>query len=509
LRVTQLNLGVADAEREAFEIGLLGETAESREQKDRLRLEVEKREQESKLKQAEERRLAAFREKNESEQKKQESQENGKARVQDLGNFTNTQRKKIFSDAVIVATRQRPVSPDELARLRGLQLELSLTDVERLNLEFGLLGDFTVTWGTHKAEREPEPIGKPFRYNPDNFTATELAKLKEEKILEGGRKYDSSNGVTVTPPASPRSIALSKRVSVKGFVYVMSNKTMPGLVKIGYSTKHPELRAKELDGSGLPYAYIVEYCAFLENPFDVEQATHRRLSDNNEAKEFFRVSIDDAIMCLLEAAKEIGVDLLYEEDAFGLRKQAEEEAARRAEDATRAERKKQFNVWLRAAVAKGHLVESDLSGLQELQLKLGITNRERERFEIEFLGKTSFGMVNDYIAWQKEQKEQKERQEKLLEAERNKDPKVKKESYLARREKALEADRNLKETLSRQIMESRERAERAAAERAEAISAYSALTGTSPQEVLEKLRTNQLELKSCGTGLRVGINLDI
>ncbi|WP_295427803.1 GIY-YIG nuclease family protein [uncultured Thiodictyon sp.] len=33
---------------------------------------------------------------------------------------------------------------------------------------------------------------------------------------------------------------------MKGFVYVMSNKAMPGLVKIGYSTKHPELRAEEL-----------------------------------------------------------------------------------------------------------------------------------------------------------------------------------------------------------------------------------------------------------------------
>jgi len=153
-----------------------------------------------------------------------------------------------------------------------------------------------------------------------------------------------------------------------------------------------------------------------------------------------------------------------------------------------------------------HLIGSDLSGLQELQLKLGITNRERERFEIELLGKTSFGMVNDYIAWQKEQKE---RQEKLLEADGNKDPKVKKESYLARREKPLEADRNLKEKLARQIIESRERAERAAAERAEAISAYSALTRMPPQEVLEKLRTNQLALKREGAGLRVGLDLDI
>jgi len=33
---------------------------------------------------------------------------------------------------------------------------------------------------------------------------------------------------------------------MKGWVYVISNKAMSGLVKVGYSTKDPELRAAEL-----------------------------------------------------------------------------------------------------------------------------------------------------------------------------------------------------------------------------------------------------------------------
>ena len=35
----------------------------------------------------------------------------------------------------------------------------------------------------------------------------------------------------------------------KGFVYVMSNKSMPGIVKVGMSTKMPEERAKELSSA--------------------------------------------------------------------------------------------------------------------------------------------------------------------------------------------------------------------------------------------------------------------
>jgi hypothetical protein len=46
---------------------------------------------------------------------------------------------------------------------------------------------------------------------------------------------------------------------MKGWVYVISNKAMEGLIKVGHSTKDPELRAQELDHTGSPHPYIVEY----------------------------------------------------------------------------------------------------------------------------------------------------------------------------------------------------------------------------------------------------------
>ena len=65
---------------------------------------------------------------------------------------------------------------------------------------------------------------------------------------------------------------------MNGWVYVISNKAMLGLVKVGYTTKDPELRADELNHTGSPYPYIVEYEVLIEDPYQVEQRVHRRLA---------------------------------------------------------------------------------------------------------------------------------------------------------------------------------------------------------------------------------------
>lgn len=72
---------------------------------------------------------------------------------------------------------------------------------------------------------------------------------------------------------------------MKGWVYVISNRAMPGLVKVGYSEKDPEERAKELDHTGAPYPYIVEYEILVEGPYEIEQRVHQILSRYLEGKE--------------------------------------------------------------------------------------------------------------------------------------------------------------------------------------------------------------------------------
>lgn len=106
---------------------------------------------------------------------------------------------------------------------------------------------------------------------------------------------------------------------------------MPGLMKIGYSTKHPSARAEELDGSGLPYKFVMEYCALVENPYGLEQAVHTWLGDKREAKEFFRIDIEQAILGIYTSIQECGGQLFYEEGDLRSRRLAEKEARERAE----------------------------------------------------------------------------------------------------------------------------------------------------------------------------------
>jgi hypothetical protein len=96
---------------------------------------------------------------------------------------------------------------------------------------------------------------------------------------------------------------------------------MPGLIKVGHSTKDPELRARELNNTGIPHPYIVEYEMLIEEPFRIEQQTHKALNRVRENKEWFRCSCEEAIAAIQRVA---GGSVINE--AF---KQADREQAER------------------------------------------------------------------------------------------------------------------------------------------------------------------------------------
>jgi hypothetical protein len=101
-------------------------------------------------------------------------------------------------------------------------------------------------------------------------------------------------------------------MSVRGWVYVITNKAMPGLVKVGYSTKDPMLRAKELDGTGVPHAFEVIYDALVSNPREVEQKAHKLLSESREAKEWFHCSIEAALQAIRSSAGQIYQETMHQ-----------------------------------------------------------------------------------------------------------------------------------------------------------------------------------------------------
>lgn len=95
----------------------------------------------------------------------------------------------------------------------------------------------------------------------------------------------------------------------KGWVYILSNKAMPGLLKIGYSKKDPKIRAYGLYNSGNPHPYIVDYEILIDDPYIIEQKIHRQLSSKREGKEWFRCSIEEAIAAFKTVA---GTQIIHE-----------------------------------------------------------------------------------------------------------------------------------------------------------------------------------------------------
>ncbi len=88
---------------------------------------------------------------------------------------------------------------------------------------------------------------------------------------------------------------------MKGWVYVITNKAMSNLVKVGFTLKDPDLRANELNHTGTPHPYVVEYEVLVDNPRDIEQATHKYLHSKKEGKEWFRCAPEEAIAWIKSA----------------------------------------------------------------------------------------------------------------------------------------------------------------------------------------------------------------
>lgn len=88
---------------------------------------------------------------------------------------------------------------------------------------------------------------------------------------------------------------------MRGWVYIITNPAMPGLVKVGFSTKDPAIRAKELGGTGVPFPYVVEYDALVRAPRHAEQKIHEKLAHKRAAKEWFHCTVEEALVAIRAA----------------------------------------------------------------------------------------------------------------------------------------------------------------------------------------------------------------
>lgn len=92
-----------------------------------------------------------------------------------------------------------------------------------------------------------------------------------------------------------------------GFIYVMRNHHMPGVVKIGKTSRAPGLRAKELSTTGVPGEMEVAYAIESDRLASDEAMIHQRMSVARiHGGEYFRCSIACAVEEVMKI-KDIGM----------------------------------------------------------------------------------------------------------------------------------------------------------------------------------------------------------
>lgn len=137
---------------------------------------------------------------------------------------------------------------------------------------------------------------------------------------------------------------------MEGYVYVMSNKVMPGLVKVGFTTGTPEERAAQLNGTHSPHPVQVEYSTRVSDARAVEREAHLRLRQHREGKEWFRCSREVAIAAIKRAAGDVV------RDEFSRADREREQTAVKERDRQQQETERQARVederraWLKRAV---------------------------------------------------------------------------------------------------------------------------------------------------------------
>jgi hypothetical protein len=117
-----------------------------------------------------------------------------------------------------------------------------------------------------------------------------------------------------------------------GWIYCMSNPSMPDLVKVGQTGGDPRERAAQLYTTGVPTEFHVEFAKKVKGYIEKEKQLHVLLAKHferpNSSREFFRCKSTDVyeFFELIEGVYMTGAST---PDPHNLRKYAKKESALR------------------------------------------------------------------------------------------------------------------------------------------------------------------------------------
>ena len=115
----------------------------------------------------------------------------------------------------------------------------------------------------------------------------------------------------------------------------MSNTAFRDRIKIGQSERDPSsFRKNELYSTSTPEPFKVEYTAFVENYKEVEKIIHRVFDKQrpNKDREFFNVSIAEAILAIRENSKVKYDEVFYKSPQEILKEEIRREEARKRQE---------------------------------------------------------------------------------------------------------------------------------------------------------------------------------
>lgn len=164
---------------------------------------------------------------------------------------------------------------------------------------------------------------------------------------------------------------------------------MPGIFKIGQTSKDPALRAKELYCTGVPHSYVVDYEILVDNPYFLEQLVHIALHQFHEGKEWFRCDFSQAVQTIRSCYR----GKVYHEQCFKEDKKRQRQITYirpnqdkfKEEEKARIERERQQNElkeWERQEQRRRENRQKKLEE-ENNQIEQARQRREQQRLQIE------------------------------------------------------------------------------------------------------------------------------
>ena len=102
---------------------------------------------------------------------------------------------------------------------------------------------------------------------------------------------------------------------MSGWVYIITNQAMPGVVKVGFTDRHPSDRTDDFNRqhyrAAIPFRFVVAYAARVKDPRWLERETHKELGEyrvtkqtrnRKDEKEWFRCGVGEATAAIRRTA---------------------------------------------------------------------------------------------------------------------------------------------------------------------------------------------------------------